>query len=124
MDITVLSEKTINRQIPELQLSSHINMTRFLEYQSNYGYCGNYGLTIGQQKPISYKGKELEMLQAYLPAQMDESKIREIVKQTIAETGVTSITEMGKVMGALMPKVKGKADGTLVSNIVREALSS
>lgn len=69
------------------------------------------------------ENKELEMLQAYLPTQMSEEKIREIVKQTITETGVTSITDIGKVMGALMPKVKGKADGGLVSKIVREILS-
>lgn len=67
--------------------------------------------------------KELEMLQAYLPAQMAEDQIHEIVKQTISEMGATSVAEMGKVMGALMPRVKGKADGGLVSKIVRESLS-
>jgi len=68
------------------------------------------------------ENKELEMLQVYLPAQMDENKIREIVKETIREIGATSVADMGKVMGALMPKVKGKADGGMVSKIVREAL--
>ncbi len=67
--------------------------------------------------------KELEMLQAYLPAQMDENKIREIVKETIREMGATTVADMGKVMGALMPKIKGKADGGMVSKIVRESLS-
>ncbi|MDP2637727.1 MAG: GatB/YqeY domain-containing protein [Candidatus Levybacteria bacterium] len=69
------------------------------------------------------ENKELEMLQAYLPAQMGEEEIREIVKQTINEIGATSIADIGKVMGALMPKVKGKSDGALVSKIVRESLS-
>ena len=67
--------------------------------------------------------KELEMLQAYLPQQMNEEKIREIIKQTISEIGAATAADMGKVMGALMPKVKGKADGGLVSKIVRESLS-
>lgn len=66
---------------------------------------------------------ELEMLQTYLPAQMGEEEIRGIVKQTISETGATSIADIGKVMGALMPKIKGKADGGLVSKIVRESLT-
>lgn len=67
---------------------------------------------------------ELEMLQAYLPQQMSEEQIREIVKNTISETGATSVADIGKVMGALMPKVKGKADGGLINKIVRESLNS
>lgn len=67
--------------------------------------------------------KELEMLQKYLPEQMGEDETREIVKETIREIGATSVADMGKVMGALMPKTKGKADGGLVSKIVKEELS-
>lgn len=77
----------------------------------------------GRQELVDKEAKELEMLQAYLPKPMEEEQIREIVKQTISETGATTIVDMGKVMGALMPKVKGKADGGLVSRIVRESLS-
>lgn len=66
--------------------------------------------------------KELEILKAYLPQQMPEDQIREIVKATISEIGATSPADMGKIMGALMPKVKGKADGGLVNKIVREEL--
>jgi hypothetical protein len=77
----------------------------------------------GRLELVDKEKKELEMLQVYLPEQMDEEKIREIVKQTISETGATTIVEIGKVMGALMPKVKGKADGGLVNKIVKESLS-
>lgn len=73
---------------------------------------------------VDKETKELEMLQVYLPAQMSEEQIREIVKQTISEIGATSVADIGKVMGALMPKVKGKADGGMVSKIVRESLTS
>lgn len=69
------------------------------------------------------EAKELEMLQAYLPQQMEENEIREIVKEAIREMGATTVADIGKVMGTLMPKVKGKADGALVSKIVRESLS-
>jgi len=67
--------------------------------------------------------KELEILQTYLPAQMNEEEINTLVKEAISQTGASSIQDMGKVMGALMPKVKGKADGGVVSKMVKEELS-
>lgn len=67
--------------------------------------------------------KELEILQSYLPAQMSEDEVRKLVKEEISQTGVSTMQDMGKVMGALMPKVKGKAEGSLVSKIVKEELS-
>lgn len=73
---------------------------------------------------VEKEAKELEMLQVYLPQQMPEEQIREIVKATISEIGAATAADIGKVMGALMPKVKGKADGNLVSKIVRESLTS
>jgi uncharacterized protein YqeY len=73
---------------------------------------------------VDKETKELEMLQAYLPQQMSEEEIKSLVKNAINQTNAKTIVDMGKVMGALMPKVKGKADGTLVSKIVRESLTS
>lgn len=67
--------------------------------------------------------KELELLQAYLPKQMSEEEIKTLVKQTVSETDAMSLSDIGKVMSALMPKVKGKADGGTVSKIVKEILS-
>lgn len=67
--------------------------------------------------------EELDLLQHYLPAQMSEEEIRVVVKETVQEVGATSAQDMGKVMGALMSKVKGKADGGLISKIVKEELS-
>lgn len=66
---------------------------------------------------------ELEVLTAYLPEQLSEAELRAIVQQVIAETGATSKKEMGQVMSAIMPKVKGKADGSLVNRLVQELLS-
>jgi uncharacterized protein len=76
-----------------------------------------------RQELVDKETKELEMLQAYLPQQMSEEDIKSLVKEAIDQTGAKAMTDMGKVMGALMPKVKGKADGGLVSRIVRESLS-
>jgi len=69
------------------------------------------------------ENKELEMLQVYLPQQMSEEEIKTLVKETISQTGAKTIAEIGRVMGALMPKVKGKADGGLVSKVVKELLA-
>lgn len=68
--------------------------------------------------------KELEILQTYMPAQMSEDEVKKLVSETVSQTGASTIQDMGKVMGALMPKVKGKADGSLVSNLVKQALTS
>lgn len=77
-----------------------------------------------RQDLVDKETKELEILQTYLPAQMGEEEIRTLVKEAIAQTGATSIADMGRVMGALMPKVKGRADGNLVNQIVKNELSS
>lgn len=65
---------------------------------------------------------EMKIIEAYLPRQLTREEIEVIVDETIQETGVSSIKDMGKIMGALMPKVKGLADGKLVNQIVREKL--
>lgn len=77
------------------------------------------------RKDLSDKeSKELDILQKYLPEQMGEEEIKTLVKDAISKSGASSIQDMGKVMAVLMPKVKGKADGTLISKIVKEELTS
>ena len=67
--------------------------------------------------------QEIEILLPYLPKQLTEAEVREIVTEAVAVSGATSSKDMGKVMAVLMPKVKGRADGKLVNNIVRELLN-
>ena len=64
------------------------------------------------------------ILLVYLPAQLSEDEVRQLVKDAIAKTGAAGPQDLGKVMGALVPQTKGKADGALVSKIVKEVLSS
>lgn len=78
----------------------------------------------GRQDLVDKETAELAILKEFMPEQMGEEEIRTLVKQAIAETGATSTQDMGKIMGNLMPKVKGKADGSLVNKIVQEELSS
>jgi uncharacterized protein YqeY len=65
---------------------------------------------------------EAEFIAEYLPQQLTEEEIKVIVQQTIQETGASSKVDMGKIMSALMPKVKGRADGKLVNQAVQELL--
>lgn len=65
---------------------------------------------------------ELGLIETYLPKQLTHEEIEAEVKAAIAQTGVTSSKEMGKLMGVLMPKVKGRADGKVVNEIVRALL--
>jgi uncharacterized protein YqeY len=66
---------------------------------------------------------EIDVLAPYLPEQLDEAEVRALVTEAIASTGATSPKDMGRVMGALMPKVKGRADGKLVSSLVNDELA-
>jgi len=68
--------------------------------------------------------KEIEILKKYLPEQMGENEIRVFVQKAIHEVGAISAQDMGKVMGKVMPELKGKTDGSLVSKIVKVELSS
>ena len=77
----------------------------------------------GREELVAKEEAELKILEAYLPEQMGEDEIRTLVTEANSQTGATSPADMGKVMGALMPKTKGKADGGLVSSIVKEELA-
>ena len=66
---------------------------------------------------------EMAILQGYLPAQLGEAEVRAIVTAVIAETGATSIKDMGKVMPQVMGRTKGCADGKVVNQLVRELLA-
>ncbi|MBD3401772.1 GatB/YqeY domain-containing protein [candidate division GN15 bacterium] len=66
---------------------------------------------------------ELDVIQNYLPAQLTEDELRQIVTDAVAETGADSPKDMGAVMKVVMPKVKGQADGKLVNKLVQEILA-
>src|SRR3989344_479531 len=74
----------------------------------------------GRDELAKKEKDELAILMEYLPEQMSEDEIREEVKKAIEATGAKDIKEMGKVLGVLMSKIKGRADGQTVSRIVKE----
>lgn len=67
--------------------------------------------------------KELEILKIYLPEQIKEQDLMILVKEAIKKSGAKEIKDMGKVMGVLMPQIKGRADGNVVSKIIKESLA-
>ena len=77
----------------------------------------------GREDLVEKLRTELAVVELYLPKQLSEEELSEIVKETISEVGAKSKAEMGKVMSAIMPKVKGKADGSLVNKLVQQHLS-
>jgi uncharacterized protein YqeY len=66
----------------------------------------------------------MAIIEQYLPKQLTESETLEIVKATIAEVGASSIRDMGMVMQAVQPKTRGRADGKLVNQLVRQLLGA
>jgi uncharacterized protein YqeY len=77
----------------------------------------------GRQDLVDQEEEELQILLSYLPAQMSRDEIEVAAQQVIAEVGATSMAQMGEVMRQLMSQLKGKADGSLVNQVVREILT-
>jgi uncharacterized protein YqeY len=77
----------------------------------------------GREDLIEKLNKEIEILLGYLPEQLSEEEIAKIVEEAIAATGAASVKEMGKVMGIVNPKVKGRADMKVVGALVKKLLT-
>ena len=76
----------------------------------------------GRTELAAKETQELEILESYLPKQLDEAAVRAAAERAIAETGAAGPKEQGKVMQKLMPELKGQADGGMVSRVVSELL--
>jgi uncharacterized protein YqeY len=77
----------------------------------------------GRQDLVDKEEAELEIILEYMPEQMSEEQIAELVQAAIEEVGASGPQDMGKLMGRLMPQMRGKADGRTVNEIVRRLLS-
>jgi hypothetical protein len=76
----------------------------------------------GRTELVEKERAEREILQAYVPAQLDDAAVDALIDEAMAATGITSVREMGKVMGIVMGKAKGQVDGAMVQRKVRERL--
>jgi uncharacterized protein len=77
----------------------------------------------GRQEQADAEDYELEVLEDYMPEPLSEEELEEIVDDAIAENGATSLQDLGRVMADVMPQVAGRADGSAVSQLVREKLA-
>ena len=77
----------------------------------------------GRTDLIEATQREIEILLSYLPSQLTTNELDKIVSETVKEVGASTMRDMGKIMSALMPKVKGRADGKAVNELVKKYLS-
>ncbi len=78
----------------------------------------------GRRDLADQEREELAVILSYLPEQLSEEELADLVREAVRETGATSLKDMGRVMQSLMPRLKGRADGRLVSQKVKELLSA
>jgi uncharacterized protein YqeY len=78
----------------------------------------------GRSELAAKERRELQIIRRYLPQQLTEEELAALVEDTIAEVGASSPSDLGRVMSALMPKVKGRADGRQVNALVRARLGT
>ena len=77
----------------------------------------------GREDLITELKAEIDVLMEYLPEQLTQEELEKIVGDAISETGASSIKDMGKIMAAVMPKTKGRADGRMINEIAKKMLS-
>ncbi len=77
----------------------------------------------GRKEMVEKENKEIKLIGKYLPKMMGKETVQKITEETIKETKASSLKDFGQVMKALMPKLKGQADGKMVSEIVKKALN-
>ena len=76
----------------------------------------------GRDELVEQAKQEIAILRKYLPEQLSDEELRALVEEAVAETGAAGPKDMGKVMAALMPKTRGRADGKRINTMVRELL--
>lgn len=76
----------------------------------------------GREDLIGDIKREIEILLGYLPAQLSNEELTEIIKEAIAEVGATSVKDIGAIMKTVMPKTRGRADGKVINSIIRDLL--
>lgn len=76
----------------------------------------------GRQDLIDQLNREIEIVMGYLPSQLSEDELDEIIKKAVESTGASTMKDMGKIMAAVMPQIKGRADGRAVNALAKKYL--
>ncbi len=117
----ILLAKTEKTQVDELHADTEIKVLQKLAKQRKES--GDIYKNQNRDDLYQIEMEELQVIEEYLPKQLDRSAIEDVVKGIIAEVGATSIKDMGKVMGAANQKLAGSADGKTISEVVKSLLS-
>lgn len=122
--LRMLSAAFKNRQI---ELGKELNEEEILEVIAKSAKQHKESIAAyeagGRQDLVDREKTELSIIEKFLPEQMSEEEIVKVVVETIGQTGASGVADTGKAIGAVMAKIKGKADGNIVSKLVREKLA-
>jgi len=127
--IRVDTIRMIRAQIKDTQIASgqELDDGRIIQVLNNAAKKRREAIALYQQSGridlVEKETEELGIISAYLPAQLSRVEVEDIVKNIITEIGATAVGDFGKVMGTAMQELKGRADGKMVQEIVRESLT-
>jgi len=112
------AEKEVQRPLKEDEELHVLQRERKRRVEAAEAFRGG-----GREEQAAKEERELEIIQEFMPEPVDEDELERIIDDAIAETGATSLRDLGRVMADVMPQVAGRADGSVVSQLVREKLA-
>ncbi|MEJ7792141.1 MAG: GatB/YqeY domain-containing protein [Gaiellaceae bacterium] len=112
------AEKELQRQLSEDEELQVLQRERKKRVEAHHAFR-----SAGREEQADQEQAELEILEEFMPEPLSEDEIEDIVDHVIAEVGATSMRDIGRVMADVMPQVAGRADGSSVSQLVREKLA-
>ena len=112
------SEKELQRELSEQEELQVLQRERKRRIEAAEAFRA-----AGRDEQADQEERELDVIEEFMPDPVDEAELERIVDDAIAETGATSLRDLGRVMADVMPQVAGRADGSEVSRLVREKLA-
>ena len=112
------AEKEVQRSLKEDEELHVLQRERKRRIEAAEGFRSG-----GREEQAAKEERELEVIKEFMPEPIDEEELERIIDDAIAETGATSLRDLGRVMADVMPQVAGRADGSAVSQVVREKLA-
>jgi uncharacterized protein len=112
------AEKEVQRPLKEDEELHVLQRERKRRIEASEGFRSG-----GREEQAAKEERELEVIKEFMPDPIDEEELERIIDNAIAETGATSLRDLGRVMADVMPQVAGRADGSAVSQVVREKLA-
>ena len=112
------SQKELQRPLSEEEELQVLQRERKRRVEAAEAFRGG-----GREEQAEAEERELDVLEEFMPEPLSEDEVEDIVDDVIAEVGATSMADLGRVMADVMPQIAGRADGSQVSQVVREKLA-